>query len=61
MGNWKGRGSQYIQLVKFLYCKLPTKGKQLPTFPLEIGLGTEPLEVGGESVTALPPWPLEFV
>ena len=23
-GRWKGRGNQYIQLVKVLYCKLPT-------------------------------------
>ena len=22
-GSWKGRGNQYIQLVKVLYCKLP--------------------------------------
>ena len=26
------RRNQYIQLVKFLYCKLSTIGKQLPTF-----------------------------
>ena len=24
-GSWKGRGNQYIQLVKVLFCKLPTK------------------------------------
>ena len=42
MGSWKGRGNQYTQLVKVLYCKLPTNGKQLPAFPLEVGLGTEP-------------------
>ena len=41
-GSWKGRGNQYIQLVKVLYCKLPTNGKQLPAFPLEVGPGTEP-------------------
>ena len=35
-GSWKGRGNQYIQLVKVLYCKLPTNGKQLPAFPLEV-------------------------
>ena len=34
-GSWKGRGNQYIQLVRVLYCKLPTNGKQLPAFPLE--------------------------
>ena len=41
-GSWKGRGNQYIQLVKVLYCKLPTNGKQLPAFPLEAVLGNEP-------------------
>ena len=41
-GSWKGRGNQYIQLVKVLYWKLPTNGKQLPTFPLEVRLGTKP-------------------
>ena len=40
--SWKGRGNQYIQLVKVLYCKLPTNGKQLPVFPLESVPGTEP-------------------
>ena len=35
-GSWKGRGNQYIQLVKVLYCKLPTNGKQLSAFPLEV-------------------------
>ena len=33
-GSSKGRGNQYIQLVKVLYCNLPTYGKQLPAFPL---------------------------
>ena len=37
LGSWEGRGNQYIQLVKVLYCKLPTNGKQLPAFPLEVG------------------------
>ena len=41
-GSVMGRGNQYIQLVKVLYCKLPTTGKQLPAFPLEFGPGTEP-------------------
>ena len=61
-GSWKVRGNQYIQFVRVLYCKLPTNGKQLPAFPLETvpGSGTSPTpasEVGGESVTTLPPWP----
>ena len=42
--SWKGRGNQYIQLVKVLYCKLPTKGKQLPAFPLEDIPGIEPIQ-----------------
>ena len=42
MGSWKGRGNQYIQFVRVLYCKLPTNGKQLPAFPLEAVPGTEP-------------------
>ena len=41
MGSWKGRGNQYIQFVRVLYCKLPTNGKQLPAFPLEAVPGTE--------------------
>ena len=41
-GSWKGIGNQYTQLVKILYCKLPTNGKQLPAFPLEAVPGTEP-------------------
>ena len=43
-GSWKGRGNQYIEFARVVYCKLPTNGKQLP-------------EVGGESVTTLPSWP----
>ena len=42
MGIWKGRGNQYIQFVRDLYCKLPTNGKQLPAFPLEPMTGIEP-------------------
>ena len=41
-GSWKGRGNQYIQIVRVLYCKLPTNGKKLPAFPLEAVPGTEP-------------------
>ena len=39
MGSFMGRGNQYIQLVKVLYCKLLTNGKQLPAFSLEFGPG----------------------
>ena len=41
-GSWKGRGNQYIQFVRVLYCKLRTNGKQLPAFPLEAMPVTEP-------------------
>ena len=41
MGSFVGRGNQYIQLVKVLYCKLSINGKQLPAFPLEVGPGYE--------------------
>ena len=43
-----------------MYCKLLTNGKQLPAFPLKAVTGIEPptSEVGGESVTTRPPWPL---
>ena len=63
-GSWKGRGNQYIEFARVVYCKLPTNGKQLPAFPLKAVTGIEPptSEVGGESVTTLPPWPLlEFI
>ena len=63
-GSWKGRGNQYIQLVKVLYCKLLTNGKQPPAFRLGAVLGTEPrshTEVGGGSVTTLPPRPQQVV
>ena len=44
MGNWKGRGNQYIQFARVVYCKLPTNGKQLPAFPLKAmtGIGPRP-------------------
>ena len=41
-GSWKGRGNQYIQFVRVLYCKLLTNSKQLPAFPLEAMQGIEP-------------------
>ena len=41
-GSWKGRGNQYIQFARVLYCKLPTNGKQLPAFPLKAMTGIEP-------------------
>ena len=41
-GSWKGRGNQYIQFVRVLYCKLLTNGKQLPAFPLQAGTGIKP-------------------
>ena len=59
MGSWEGRGNQYIYLVKVLYCKLPTNGKQLPAFQLEVRPGPKPQsqtdsEAGGECVMGVP-------
>ena len=33
-GSCLGRGHQYIQLAKVVYCKLPTIGKQLSPFSI---------------------------
>ena len=41
MGSWNGRGNQYIQFVRVLYCKLLTNGQQQSAVPLEIVPGTE--------------------
>ena len=41
-GSLKGRGNQYIQFARVVYCKLPTNGKQLPAFPLKAVTGIEP-------------------
>ena len=41
-GSWKGRGNQYIEFTRVVYCKLPTNGKQLPAFPLKAITGIEP-------------------
>ena len=59
-GSWKGRGNQYIQFIRVLYCKLPTNGKQLPAFPLETVRGSNPGLRGGRrecyhSATVAPP------
>ena len=43
MGSLMGRGNQYIQLVKVIYCKQLTISKQLPTFPHMVqGLNHQP-------------------
>ena len=56
---WVVGRNQYIQLVKVLYYKLLTNGKQLPAFPLKVGASTKPRSHRWEaSVTTLPPWPL---
>ena len=55
------RGNQCIQFVRVLYCKLSTNGKQLPAFPHEAVPGIPASEVGGESVTTLPPWPQSII
>ena len=40
--SWKGRGNQYIQFARVLYCKLPSNDKQLPAFLSEAMTGIEP-------------------
>ena len=42
-GSWKGRGNQYIEFTRVVYCKLPTNGKQLPAFPLKAMTGSNPV------------------
>ena len=53
-----GRGNHYIQLVKILYCKLPTNIEQLQYYQLggQAGIQTLISEVGGECATTEPPW-----
>ena len=41
-GSWKGRGNQYIEFARVLYCKLPTNSKQLPAFPHKALTGIKP-------------------
>ena len=42
-GSFVGRGNQYIQFVKVLYCKLLTIGNELLTFPHNVrGLNLRP-------------------
>ena len=38
IGNYKGRGNQYIHFFMVLYCKKPTIGKQLSAFWLSLGV-----------------------
>ena len=54
-GIWKSKGNQSIQLIKVLYCKLPTNGTQLPAFPLEAWPGNEPQPQRWEA-RVLPPY-----
>ena len=49
--SWKGRENPCIQLVKLLYCKLKTNGKQLLTVTLVV-------RPGGECVTIVSQLPL---
>ena len=46
-GSWNGRGNQYIEFARVVYCKLPTNSKQLPAFPLEPVRGSNPGLKGG--------------
>ena len=58
-GSWKGRGNQYIEFARVVYCKLPTNGKQLPAFPLKAITGIEPRPQRWEA-RVLPRWPLDY-
>ena len=40
-GSWKGRGNQYIQLVKVLDYELAINGKQLPALQHQFRAGFE--------------------
>ena len=51
MANFMGRGNQYIQLCKVLYCKLPTMGKQLLLSHITSGFEPSTSVVGGKCVT----------
>ena len=55
-GSWKGRGNQYIEFARVVYCKLLTNGKQLPAFPHKALTGIEPRPQRWEAIV-LPPWP----
>ena len=45
-----------MKLVKVLYCKLLTNGKQLPAVPLVVGPGSKPdLRGGRRECYTLPP------
>ena len=52
--------NQYIQFVRVLYCKTADQRQATTSFPTwgHAEDRTPPSEVGGESVTTLPPWPL---
>ena len=54
-GSWKGRGNQYIQFARVVYCKLLTNGKQLPAFPLKAVTGIEPRPQRWEATKNLRP------
>ena len=59
-GSWKGRGNQYIQFVRgfcTVNCRPTASNYQLSQ--LRSCRESNPsLQVGGESVITLPPWPL---
>ena len=57
-GSFVGRGNQHIQLVKVLYCKLPTISEKLPSFPHRVrGLNHRPQRW---ETSVLPLWPLNY-
>ena len=54
-GSWKGRGNQYIQFARVVYCKLLINGKQLPAFPLKAVTGIKPRPQRWEATKNLRP------
>ena len=53
MGSWKGRGKHYIQLLKILWCKLPTNRKQLSAFHMRSSWDSNSDLRGGRRVLSL--------
>ena len=57
-GSWKGRGNQYIQLgFCTVNCRPTASNYQLSHMRPSWKPNLRASEVGGESVTTLPPWP----
>ena len=56
MDSFMGRGNQYIQLIKVLYCNMLTIISNYQLSHIGSRVWTETSEVGDECVTTSPPW-----